>query len=174
MRLFFDCEFTGLHKNTNLISIGIIDENNKEIYCEFTDYDKNQINEWLQLNVIDNLVNDPEKAIIGTKSYIRENILKILKERKYDNIQWVSDVCHYDFVLLIDLLYGNALHMPINVSAACYDINQLMAEKMNISLKDSFNLNRESLITIPSQVRKHNALYDAKIIKLLYDKFINY
>ena len=54
-KVFFDCEFTGLHQNTTLISIGLIAETGQTFYAELTDYDKSQIDEWLQTNVIDNL-----------------------------------------------------------------------------------------------------------------------
>ena len=55
-KVFFDTEFTGLHKNTTLISIGLISECGKTFYAEFWDYDKTQIDEWLQTNVLDNLI----------------------------------------------------------------------------------------------------------------------
>ncbi|WP_376716592.1 hypothetical protein [Vagococcus carniphilus] len=55
MKVFFDTEFTGLHKDTTLISIGLIAENGNKFYAEFTDYDKTQIDDWLQENVINNL-----------------------------------------------------------------------------------------------------------------------
>ena len=42
MKIFFDTEFTGLHKDTTLISIGLIDENNRSLYIELTDYDMSQ------------------------------------------------------------------------------------------------------------------------------------
>ena len=58
MKIFFDTEFTGLHKNTTLISIGLVAENGDKIYTELNDYDKSQIDEWLQKNVIDNLMYD--------------------------------------------------------------------------------------------------------------------
>ena len=40
MNIFFDTEFTGLQKDTDLISIGLISENNDVFYAEITDYDK--------------------------------------------------------------------------------------------------------------------------------------
>jgi len=39
-KIFFDTEFTGLHQNTTLISIGLISECGKTFYAELTDYDK--------------------------------------------------------------------------------------------------------------------------------------
>ena len=55
-RIFLDTEFTGLHKQTTLISIGLISECGKTFYAELTDYDRTQIDEWLLENVIDNLL----------------------------------------------------------------------------------------------------------------------
>ncbi len=40
MKIFFDTEFTGLHQGTTLISIGMITEDGRELYCELNDYDK--------------------------------------------------------------------------------------------------------------------------------------
>ena len=55
-KLFFDTEFTGLHQNTTLISIGLISECGKTFYAELTDYDKTQLDDWLNENVISNLL----------------------------------------------------------------------------------------------------------------------
>lgn len=52
MKVFFDTEFTGLHKNTTLISLGCVDENGRTFYAEFTDYDKSQVDDWINENVI--------------------------------------------------------------------------------------------------------------------------
>ena len=56
-KIFFDTEFTGLHQGTTLISIGLVSECGKTFYAELTDYDKSQIDEWLQENVIEKLSN---------------------------------------------------------------------------------------------------------------------
>ena len=50
-----DSEFTGLHQNTTLISIGLVSECGKTFYAEFNDYDFNQVDDWLKENVINNL-----------------------------------------------------------------------------------------------------------------------
>ena len=55
-KIFFDTEFTGLHQNTTLVSIGLISEDGKTFYAEITDYDKSQVDKWLQENVIDKLI----------------------------------------------------------------------------------------------------------------------
>ena len=84
----------------------------------------------------------------------------------------MSDVSHYDFVLLVDLLASSALELPNCISASCHDINQDIARVLRISEKEAFDLSREQLLTklgkpLPKGV-KHNALYDAKIIQAIY------
>lgn len=74
-RLYWDVEFTGLHKNTTIVSIGIVSECGKTFYAEFLDYDKSQVDEWLQENVIDNLLfTDKITAAIGSwEHWINDN-----------------------------------------------------------------------------------------------------
>ena len=55
MKIFFDTEFTGLRKDTTLISIGLVDENGRTFYAEFSDYDNSQCDTWIHENVIKHL-----------------------------------------------------------------------------------------------------------------------
>lgn len=178
MKIFFDTEFTGLQKDTTLISIGCIDENGRTFYAELTDYDRNQVNDWIQENVIDNLtlgtkrtvnINDDytEWNVVGSKKMVAKAFTEWLEE--YDNVQFVSDVCHYDMVLLIDL-FGDAFSLPEGVSAVCHDINQDIAAWQGISDAEAFDASREELLAEPIEGAKHNSLYDAKVIKALYDQ----
>jgi hypothetical protein len=91
---------------------------------------------------------------------------------QFDSVELVSDVCHYDMVLLIDL-FGGAFQLPKNVCPACYDINQDIAKKYDLTLKEAFDKSREEILynaykdnTIKGD--KHNSLYDAKVIRELY------
>lgn len=177
-KLFFDTEFTGLHKNTDLISIGIVDENGRTFYAECTDYDKSQITPWVADNVIKNLYCNGERIIrvsenkvtaCGTKDEIRDVLIDWLAE--YDEVQFISDVCHYDFMLLIDLLSddGTAFGIPNNVSPVCIDINEHIAKYCGCTSREAFDINREDLAQKTSGTLKHNALWDAMVIKYIYD-----
>lgn len=200
MNLFFDAEFTGLHKNTTLISLGIVSEDGKKFYAEFTDYDEGQCDDWIKENVIKNLgaeniefdsaytlcdassfgnkrwlkYNDSMEVTIGEKFYIIPFLKTWLKQ--FDSIQFVSDVCHYDFVLLIDLLTngGTAIELPNNISAACHDINQDIAAWYDISDIDAFDKNREEILDEVTGYyvtgQKHNSLYDAEVIKAIWEQ----
>lgn len=174
-RLFFDCEFTSLHKDTSLISIGIVSDSGEKFYAEIVDYDRTQLNEWLIENVVKNLWINTKTVdecascdffYIGTKKQIREYLKVWLSQFK--DVQLVSDVCHYDMVLLIDLLGDDAFELPENVNPSCYDINQDIARFFNISVKEAFCMNREEIIDTNKDIVKHNALYDAEVIKDIY------
>lgn len=189
MLLFFDMEFTGLRKNTTPISLGIASEDGKKFYAEFTDYDESQCNDWIKENVIKNLKlagmgvgvsdtdeNPPLRIVMGDKRYIRQEANEWL--RQFNKIQFVSDVCHYDFVLLIDLLTngGTALDLPENISAVCHDLNMDIARHFHVSDREAFDMSREKIMNDLCKTEdivtgnKHNSLYDAEVIKAIYEE----
>ena len=186
MKLFFDTEFTGLKKNTTLVSIGIVAENGKKFYAEFTDYDAKQVDKWVKENVIDNLLLDgmgdgvsetdenPSCVLVrGNKEYVKDELVEWISQ--FDSVQFISDVCHYDFVLLIDI-FGTAFDLPENVSASCHDINQDIAKHYGISEREAFDKSREDIVSElcsePISGIKHNSLYDAEVIKAIYEEVI--
>lgn len=200
MKIFFDTEFTGLHKDTTIISIGLIDENGRTFYGEFSDYDESQCDNWIRENVIKHLKWCKEGPVedfvniyvnsweaFGSKEYIKIVLSEWLS--KYDEVELVSDCCHYDMVLFIDI-FGDAWSIPDVVNPACHDINQDIAKYFDISEKEAFDLSREKFIEkvnidrqddqnnfdisegekiINIEGDKHNSLYDAKVIKEIYE-----
>lgn len=218
MKLFFDTEFTGLRKDTTLISIGIVSEDGRKFYAELTDYNENQCNKWINENVVKNL----HLPHIPWHSKCTENIKKLEEDgyvisqnphipregafleydyfksdnenmtalgdshwigialnewlKQFDTIQFVSDVCHYDFVLLIELITngGTALDLPDNISAVCHDINQDIAQHFGVTDAEAFDMSREQIMNDlcgPEDIvagDKHNSLYDAEVIRAIY------
>ena len=75
-------------------------------------------------------------------------------------------------VLFIDL-FGTAFDLPSNINASCHDINQDIANYLDISERDAFDFSRETFINTYSvndiESNKHNALYDAKVIRKIYN-----
>lgn len=184
MNLYFDTEFTGLHARTTLISIGIVAENGKKFYAEFSDYDETQCDNWIKENVLKHTIlegneilakrlgeNSDTTGVLGSKAGIRYELGEWLKQ--FDGVQFVSDVCHYDMVLMIDI-FGGAFDLPKNVSAVCHDINQDIARHYGISEREAFDKSREEIVSelcgefIAGD--KHNALYDAEVIKAIYEE----
>lgn len=176
-RVFFDTEFTGLHQSTSLISIGFVADSGKKLYAELTDYDRSQVNPWLEENVIANLlhkdgVEGDTVYITGSKLEVEPKIRNWLDQ--FEKVEFVADVPHYDFVLLIDLVYGDAMNMPyMSHGSAVYDVNIDIARKLGITCLEAFDVNRENFLqelggALP-QGAKHNALYDAEVCKALYE-----
>lgn len=184
-KIYFDTEFTGLHKNTTLVSIGLVSDEGEKFYAELTDFDESQCNEWIRQNVLKNLIlsgndnmakefgeNNMITTVLGSHEDVRFELSEWLASFG-DDIQLISDVCHYDFVLLIDL-FGTAFDLPKNVSASCHDINQDIAKHYGISEKEAFDKSREDIVMElcgkPIEGRKHNALYDAEVIKAICEE----
>ena len=186
MKIFFDTEFTGLHQNTSLISIGMIADDERTFYAEFNDYDESQIDEWLKENVIKNLLMSPpppdqdeyysksrhKKDVPLTKLscvQMRGNSEEIKKEleiwlNEAETVELWSDCLAYDFVLF-NQLWGHAFNIPKNVYYIPFDICTVF------KMKDiDPDINREKFAEMTDGARKHNALWDAKVIKACYEK----
>ena len=170
-KLYFDCEFTGLVKDTSLISIGFISECGKTFYAEFTDYDKSKIDEWLEENVIKRLkFNDlPDSGIIidsdpsnfeikANKNSIAEH-LKIWISQ-FGKIEIWSDCLSYDWVLFCDL-FGGAMSVPEDIYYIPFDICTSFKE-----FGIDPDINREEFAYCKQDHKnKHNSLHDAIVIK---------
>lgn len=170
MRVFFDCEFTGLHQKTTLISIGLVSEDGRDFYAELTNYDREQVDDWIQENVIDRLWLAPNILSSGgyqsltvraDSGYVGTALADWLSQFNHCEI-W-SDCLAYDWVLFCQL-FGHAFNIPENVYYIPFDIATLM----QIKGVDP-DINREEFAGMPAQ-DKHTALWDAKVIKACYEK----
>lgn len=188
MKIFFDTEFTGLHQKTTLISIGCVSEDGDTFYAELTDYDYDQVDEWLQSNVIDNLsipsrlvsADDKDMLVSGDKATVHHYLDKWLKEQSTKNavygdmrnvfpdrhpqtLEMWSDCYAYDWVLFCEL-FGGALHVPTYAYYIPFDLSTLLKVR-----GIDPDINREEYAEI-SDGNKHNALWDAKVIRACYAK----
>ena len=170
LKVYYDAEFTGLHRGTSLISIGLVSETGSTFYAEFTDYDKSQVNDWLQEHVIDNLLfNDKEKIVMlhptgfdenekvsvsmkGQSAEIKDFLERWFKhelaltketENECDQIQIYCDCYAYDWMLFNDLMCedGLALNLPDYLYYIPVDLSTYL-QMRNIDP----DINREELI----------------------------
>lgn len=200
MKVFFDTEFTGLHKNTTLISIGMISEDGRTFYAELNDYDESLVDDWVKDNVISHMKFalpkeyapgqweqeaylssrfDPDVPLTqafnvelrgDTETVAAE--LKRWLEQFDDTIEVWSDCLAYDWVLFCNL-FGNAFNLPSCVYYIPFDICTLF--KMNNIDPD---INREEYAYMidaasRSMLPKHNSLWDACVIRVCYLRLIN-
>ena len=135
-KIFFDTEFTGLHQNTTLISIGLVSECGKTFYAELFDYDKSQVDDWIKSNVLNNLLNQNmlRNSLDGTdivrcfcdRLTLREYLKNWLS--KFDSVEMWSDCLSYDWVLF-NQIFGHAFNVPSNVYYIPFDICTLFKVK---------------------------------------------
>jgi hypothetical protein len=183
MKVFFDTEFTGLHQETTLISIGCVVENGSTFYAELTDYDRVQCDEWILDNVISNLRSSSclgngghilsrgergeikEAEYIGNSKYIAARLAEWLQSFGEQVEMW-SDCLSYDWVLF-NQLWGHAFNIPKCVYYIPFDICTVM----KIKGVDP-DVNREAYSGMTEGGTKHNAMWDARVIKACYEKLM--
>ena len=176
-KVFLDTEFTGLHQKTTLISIGLISDCGKTFYAELTDYDENQIDDWLKENVISNLKFNDKKgtdvfwnAGLNTEMFGNSELLKTILNNwfaQFDSIEIWSDCLSYDWVLF-NQLFGHAFNIPKNVYYIPFDICTLFYAK-NVDP----DISREEFSEMQNGIQKHNALWDAKVIRECFNRLIS-
>lgn len=176
MKIFFDTEFTGLHQHTTLISIGLVAETGETFYAELTDYDKNQVDDWLQKNVIDNLLFSsilPDSGLVINHSFANYEIKAVARSvaerlsvwlEQWQSVEMWSDCLSYDWVLF-NQLWGHAFNIPKNVYYIPFDICTLFKVK-----GIDPDISREEFAGLDANGQKHNALWDAKVIRACYER----
>lgn len=182
MNLFLDTEFTGLHQYTKLISIGLIDEQDNSFYaetCDFmTGYANDEDCEWAKTNIIPHLkfygkkdkgynnahLSANKTEVFGEIDLIRHSLEVWLDECEHEKQEIWSDCLAYDWVLF-NQLFGHAFNIPRSVYYIPFDL----ATAMKIKGIDP-DINREEFAGMTEGSEKHNALWDAKVIRACYQK----
>jgi len=288
--LFFDMEFTSLSPDAQIISLGVISDCGKSIYCEFNDFDLNRCDDWVKKNVVGKLkwelnyehypeIMVPQGDLEGSSDTERVQgwLKQWLTQFSDYQIQFITDCGTFDWYWMLQLIgewkeirinkfdeyhalfeqyfikkeisfndYKNKIskfdanfqdtyallrtfqerddnfmerasvfhrsglpQLPTNISPVPQDLNDLIALKKGISVKDAFDLDREgmagvrallidgsslskkeiddlseafnkhaSTLVIPHEAKitlitpnnKHSAIWDAKVIKHIYEQ----
>lgn len=171
-KVFIDAEFTGLVQNAELISIGLISECGKIFYAEFNDYRSSMIDDWIRENVISKLkyngiwqILEETDTSVSYKSTC-ENIGRKLDEwfSQFDEVEIWSDCLAYDWVLFCQI-FGGAFGIQKNIYYIPFDISTLF-KIVGINP----DINREEFARMTDNNQKHNALWDAKVIRECYNR----
>ena len=161
MKVFFDTEFTGLHQSTTLMSIGLVDENGRTFYRELDDYDIDQVDQWINDNVVANFTDSRKVTLYGLQRELTEWL------SDYASVEMWSDCLAYDWVLFNNI-WGGAFDIPKHIYYIPFDICTMMKLKgvdPDVSREDY------AYADMPSpDTHKHNALHDAWTIKRCYEK----
>lgn len=169
MHIFFDTEFTGLHQKTTLISIGCVAEDGRMFYAELVDFNWDQVDDWLKEHVINHFLTveeiealpDKVRWITGSRSTVGVALSVWLAQ--WESVEMWSDCLAYDWVLFCNL-FGGAFGIPKNVYYIPFDLATLFKVK-----GVDPDISREEYAGLTGG-NKHNALWDAKVIKACYER----
>lgn len=144
MRFWFDTEFYENGRTIDLISIGVVCEDDSEFYAEVEGFDFDNTDQWLVENVKPYLTG----ATIP-KEKIADNLYKFITTRTTTPQFWAY-YADYDWVVFCQL-FGRMIDLPDGFPMYCNDVKQEM-ERLGLS-SSHFNVVNEM---------EHNALADAR------------
>lgn len=151
MKYFFDTEFIEDGKTIDLISIGIVAQDGRTLYCESNECALSKANDWVKENVIPHLNGDVQS---------RFDIALQIKEFVGQAPEFWGWYADYDWVVLMQL-YGTMMQLPETWPMYCNDLKQLCNMLGNPDL--------------PKQkTTEHNALNDAIWTKEAYEYITSY
>lgn len=151
-KFFFDTEFMEEPGFLQLISIGVVGEDDSEFYAISAEADLSKANDWVKENVIPKL--DMTKAI--SMEEIRKSLLEFLNPSEEDPVQMYGYYADYDHVLFC-WIFGKMVDLPPGIKMYSFDLKQ--AADTLFFPKDLY----------PKQENEHDALDDAKWNKRLYN-----
>jgi len=160
MKFYFDTEFLDDGHTIDLISIGIVNEDDETYYAVNSEFDEGRATEWLQSRVLAHIPRAFKRKPIYL---IRQEVSEFLHgPGTWENAQapeiwgWYPA---YDWVALCQL-YGPMINRPAHFPKRPNDLKQLANERPGIIL--------------PRQKgTKHNALEDAKWVKDAHEAILN-
>lgn len=154
MRYFLDTEFyeRGHQHPIQLISLGIVAEDGRELYVENADVDLSSLSDWLKKNVVPHLRRNG--ATVLPHSEIGPAVLKFLGMDVRPHF-WAY-FADYDWVVFCQL-FGSMVGLPETFPMFCRDLKQEMW-RLGVSKP-----------VIEGTGPAHDALSDARWNKALFD-----
>ena len=175
MKIFFDLEFTGLTQSDHPVSIGLISEDRRAFYGEFTDFEVELADEWVQRNVLSKLwLYQPEQGrpIPGNLTYRAGTCFDLAVAvagwlgQFPGTIEMWGDVLPYDWVHFCEL-FGGSMKLPPSIYYIPFDLATLLKIKgidPDIERKEFADLKGADELSV------HTAIYDATLILACYEK----
>ena len=138
MRFWFDTEFIDDGRTIDLLSIGIVAEDGRELYLEIAETDWSKASPWVRDNVIVYLGKGPTVGREEARSHVLEFI-------GTDDPEIWAYYASYDWVALCQL-FGTLMDLPAGWPRFCRDLKQLAKD-----------------LPLPAQTTTlHHALEDAR------------
>ncbi len=153
MKLFLDCEFTQLNRDTKLISLALVSEAGHEYYVELTDtYLVGDCSDFVIQNVLPQL----ELAAHGQTLVEAQSSLLAFLSHLEGPLEVCSDAPEWDWDFFCDLAYVNN-RWPAHVANRATNLILLLRHLEPDDIGD---------VTLPEL--PHHALLDARLLAGLY------
>jgi hypothetical protein len=150
-RYFYDCEFIEDGRIIDLVSIGVVDEYDREFYAISTEFDDRPAVPWVRRNVLDRLPSpgDPAwRSRARIRDELHEFLLAPLREDKSRSMELWAWYAAYDHVVLAQL-WGAMPALPREIPRFTKDLRQLWDDKGRPPLPSA-------------EAQRHDALVDAR------------
>lgn len=142
---YLDTEFID-GSNPELISVGIVSDDDREFYAVSNEFHEERAVPWVQENVLTKL---PPRSEWKPRQQIAYELKQYVAEGQ-GPIQFWGWFCAYDWVLVCGL-FGGMLPVPFGWPNLCYDLRTVL----NV-------LGRGDMFLPTKPLNAHNALADAK------------
>jgi hypothetical protein len=109
VRFFYDTEFIEDGKTIDLVSIGVVDENGREVYAVSTEFNPTKAGQWVREHVLDKLPSPADPAWCD-RATMRSRLLRFLN-RGRDRVELWAWFAAYDHVALAQL-WGDMPALP--------------------------------------------------------------
>lgn len=172
-RLFLDTEFTGLHQQARLISLGLCAESGAAFYGEVAGLDPAACDPWVRANVLahtrwlgrpgtraQTLREGDLTACFGEPPTLALALADWLAQ--WPRVEVWADCLAYDWVLFCEL-FGGARQLPAQVFYMPFDLVTLF--KLRGLDPDT---DRVAFAGMAGAPRRHDALWDARLTLACY------
>lgn len=183
MKIFYDCEFLEDGRTINLISIGMVAEDGRELYAVSEEIERDPLHAqicahaWLMANVIPHLPLTPGTRVVSPTRFYRGNFdlddasNLVLPRRVIRNLVrgFIEDTPQpelwawygaYDHVVLAQL-FGRMIDLPSTVPMYTHDLKQECDRLGNPPMPEQ-------------ESAEHDALADARHIKVMAEFLARY
>lgn len=147
-RFFIDTEFaeTGgsSHPTIDLISIGLVSDDDREYYAESSEFSLSNCNGWVIENVLPRLGPQEQRK---RRPQIKEEIIAFIGDDP--DVEFWGYYSDYDWVVFC-WLFGTMMHLPKGFPMLCMDLQQAWIREGKPPIKP------------PDPENEHNALADAR------------
>jgi len=146
VRFFYDCEFSRTAPDVELLSLGVIAEDGRELYAVSNEVDLDAAHPWVRRHVLP-LLPPPSDAAWMSRTSMRDELLTFLRP---EPVLWAW-MGAYDHVALCQL-WGSMTELPRQLPRMTLDVRQLWE-----------SLGEPALPTQPGG--RHRAIDDARHVR---------